>query len=73
MEGTAFFLAQAAKCRRLAEDINRNDPAVAKLLALASEYEEKAIAYGAQSGPHAMDRPSFQLVRSGGRRVAMSE
>jgi hypothetical protein len=38
-----YFREKAVQCRRLAEGIiNQNDPAVAKFLAMAEEFEQKA-------------------------------
>ena len=44
MESSAYFLAKAEQCRRLADTIfTVNDPAVDVLHALAAEFEAKAI------------------------------
>jgi hypothetical protein len=41
---SAYFLGKAAQCRRLAQEIlAKNDPATATLLAMAAEFEGKAI------------------------------
>ena len=43
-ENADYFRQKAAQCRRLADGIvNKNDPAVASLLALAVEFEAKAV------------------------------
>jgi hypothetical protein len=44
MESSDYFLGKAEQCRRLAKEIlAKNDPAIEKLLALAAEFEGKAI------------------------------
>jgi hypothetical protein len=41
---SAYFLGKAAQCRRLAQEIlAKDDPAIATLLAMAAEFEGKAI------------------------------
>jgi hypothetical protein len=48
-EDADYFREKAAQCRRLAAAItNQNDPAVAALLALAVEFEAKAVAMTAE-------------------------
>jgi len=49
VETAEYFRQKAAQCRRLAEGIaNQNDPVVASLLALAVEFEAKAVAMTAE-------------------------
>src|SRR3954452_13978618 len=49
METADYFRQKAAQCRRLAEGIvNQNDPVVATLLALAVEFEARAVALTAE-------------------------
>jgi hypothetical protein len=44
MNSGAYFLSKAAQCRRLAETIlSKDDPAIPNLLALAAEFERRAI------------------------------
>jgi hypothetical protein len=44
VETSAYFLSKTAQCRRLAGEIlAKNDPAIETLLALAAEFERKAI------------------------------
>jgi hypothetical protein len=48
-ESADYFRKKAEQCRRLAGSIsNSNDPAVASLLALAVEFEAKAVALTAE-------------------------
>jgi hypothetical protein len=48
-EDADYFREKAAQCRRLAAAItHQNDPAVAALLALAVEFEAKAVALTAE-------------------------
>ena len=47
-EDADYFREKAAQCRRLAATVNQNDPAVAALLALAVEFEAKAVAMTAE-------------------------
>ena len=48
---SAYFLGKAAQCRRLAQEILvKNDPAIATLLALAAEFEGKAIVAATDKG-----------------------
>ena len=48
-EDADYFRDKAAQCRRLAAAItNHNDPAIAALLALAVEFEAKAVAMTAE-------------------------
>ena len=45
MQDADYFRQKAKRCRRLAEAVvNRRDPAVANLLALAVEFDVKALA-----------------------------
>ena len=45
MESSGYFLGKAEQCRRLAKEIlAKNDPAIETLLAMACEFEGKAIA-----------------------------
>jgi hypothetical protein len=48
IEDADYFREKAAQCRRLAATINQNDPAAAALLALAVEFEAKAVAMTAE-------------------------
>ena len=49
MENADYFRQKAAQCRRLAEGlINQADPAVVSLLALAVEFEARAVALTAE-------------------------
>ena len=49
METANYFRQQAAQCRRLAQGIvNQQDPVVANLLALAVEFEARAVALTAE-------------------------
>jgi hypothetical protein len=49
MEDADYFRHKAEQCRRLAGAIlNQHDPAVANLLALAVEFEAKAVALAAE-------------------------
>ena len=49
METADYFRQKAAQCRRLAEGVvNQNDPVVANLLALAVEFEARAVALTAE-------------------------
>jgi hypothetical protein len=49
MEDAEYFRHKAEQCRRLATSIvNQNDPAVARLMALAVEFEAKAVALAAE-------------------------
>jgi hypothetical protein len=51
MEASAYFRGRAAQCRRLAQEIlARNDPAIATLLAMAAEFEGKAIVAATDDG-----------------------
>ena len=48
-ETAEYFRQKAEQCRRLANTVvNANDPVVANLLALAVEFEAKAVALAAQ-------------------------
>jgi hypothetical protein len=50
METAYFYRDKAARCRRLAEGLlNPEEPVVPKLLALAEEFEAKAIALEAEA------------------------
>ena len=45
MESSGYFLGKAEQCRRLAKEILAKDnPAIATLLAMAAEFEVKAVA-----------------------------
>ena len=60
-ENADYFRQKAAQCRRLADGIvNKNDPAVASLLALAVEFEAKAVALTAED---AAEKQIEQLAR----------
>jgi hypothetical protein len=49
MEDADYFCQKAEQCRRLAAGLfNQHDPAVASLLALAVEFEAKAVALTAE-------------------------
>jgi hypothetical protein len=49
MEDADYFRQKAQQCRRLAEAVpNQRDPVVASLLALAVEFEAKAVALTAE-------------------------
>ena len=49
MEDADYFRQKAEQCRRLASGlVNANDPAVAALLALAVEFEARAVALAAE-------------------------
>lgn len=49
METADYFRQKAEQCRRLAKAVvNSNDPVVANLLALAVEFESKAVALTAE-------------------------
>ena len=49
METADYFRQKPAQCRRLAEGVvNQNDPVVANLLALAVEFEARAVALTAE-------------------------
>ncbi|MGD9617188.1 MAG: hypothetical protein AB7H90_18485 [Alphaproteobacteria bacterium] len=49
MEGADYFRHKAAQCRRLAAAIvNQHDPAVARLMALAVEFDARAAALTAE-------------------------
>jgi hypothetical protein len=49
MEDADYFRQKAEQCRRLASGLhNQRDPAVASLLALAVEFESKAVALTAE-------------------------
>ena len=50
MEGRACFLRKAEQCRRLAAQMNRNDPTAQKLRALGEEYEAMADSCPASDG-----------------------
>jgi hypothetical protein len=48
-DGADYFRQKAEQCRRLANGlVYQNDPAVASLLALAVEFEAKAVAFTAE-------------------------
>ena len=49
-ESVAYWREQAARCRRLADRILDKD-AMAALLTMAQEYEDRAAQMGAASGP----------------------
>jgi hypothetical protein len=50
MDSPSYFLEKAAQCRRLAASITvRKDPAIEALLALAAEFDGKAIAAQAEA------------------------
>jgi len=50
LETADYYRQKAAQCRRLADSIvNQGDPAVAALLALAVEFESKAVALAAET------------------------
>jgi hypothetical protein len=49
MEDAEYFRHKSEQCRRLAASIvNQSDPAVARLMALAVEFEAKAVALAAE-------------------------
>jgi hypothetical protein len=49
MENADYYRQKAAQCRRLADAlINQDDPVVAAMLALAMEFETKAVALAAE-------------------------
>ena len=49
MEDADYFRQKAEQCRRLAEGVvNPHDPAIASLLAMAVEFEAKAVALAAE-------------------------
>ena len=43
-----YFREKAAQCRRLADGVDQNDPVAASLLAMAVEFEAKAVAMAAE-------------------------
>jgi hypothetical protein len=58
LENADYFRQKAAQCRRLAESlVNQDDPAVGKLLALAVEFEAKAVALTAEAATAAQINP----------------
>jgi hypothetical protein len=58
MRGADYFREKAEQCHRLAKAIvNQTDPAVAALLALAVEFEAKAVALTAEQATEAQIIP----------------
>jgi hypothetical protein len=66
MNSGAYFLSKAAQCRRLAETIlSKDDPAIPNLLALAAEFERRAILAPTDEGNachHNGHSPDFPTV-----------
>ena len=51
MESPEYYAGKAAQCRRLADAIVRDDPAVEAILALAEEFEARAEASARSATP----------------------
>ena len=69
MEDADYFRHKAEQCRRLAGAIlNQHDPAVANLLALAVEFEAKAVALAAVGGKREANRSDHSPTQINTRR-----
>ena len=68
MEDAEYFRHKAEQCRRLATSIvNQSDPAVARLMALAVEFEAKAVALTAEEASAAQIDQLPPAVDGGGQ------
>jgi hypothetical protein len=77
MESSAYFLGKAEQCRRLAKEIlAKNDPAIETLLAMAAEFEGKAIGaatHESNAFPHNGRSPDFLAASDIGKDEGVPE